>query len=91
MNRVEFAQIVSALRTYYPKEKILPTDQAMELWFRALEDLPYKYTAQTLQEWSLKNKWSPTIAEIREGAMCKMKYGQLEAIINRHLIERKED
>ena len=91
MNRAEFAQIVSAMRTYYPKEKMLPTHYAMELWFDALQDLDYKATAMTLQEWALKNKWSPTIAEIREGAMCKMKYGQLEAIINRHLIERKED
>ena len=66
MERREFAVFASALRTYYPRENILPNDHAMELWFRQLEDVPYKLAEVALQKWVATNKWSPSIAEIRE-------------------------
>lgn len=68
MNKKEFAIFVSALRTYYPKEKILPNEQAMELWFNQLQDIPYKVAEVTLNKWVATNKWSPSIADIREQA-----------------------
>lgn len=33
MTKKEFAKIAMALKTYYPKESLLPNEQAMELWF----------------------------------------------------------
>ena len=69
MERKEFALFASALRTYYPKEKLLPNEQAMELWFNQLQDLPYKLAELTLNKWVATNKWSPTIADIREQAL----------------------
>lgn len=66
MNKKEFAIFASALRTYYPKEKILPNEQAMELWFNQLQDIPYKVAEVTLNKWVATNKWSPTIADLRE-------------------------
>ena len=68
MNKKEFAIFVSALRTYYPKEKILPNEQAMQLWFNQLQDIPYKVAEVTLNKWVATNKWSPSIADIREQA-----------------------
>ena len=41
MTRKEFAIIASGIRTYYPRENILPNDQSMELWFRQLEDIGF--------------------------------------------------
>ena len=68
MDRKEFAIFASALRTYYPREKLLPNEQAMELWFKQLQDIPYKLAELTLNTWVATNKWSPSIADIREKA-----------------------
>lgn len=68
MDKKEFALFASALRTYYPKEKILPNEQAMQLWFNQLQDIPYKVAEVTLNKWVATNKWSPSIADIREQA-----------------------
>lgn len=68
MNKKEFAVFASAMRTYYPKENILPNEQALELWYRQLKDIPYNVIEVTLNKWVATNKWSPSIAEIREQA-----------------------
>ena len=66
MNRQEFALFASALRTYYSRENLLPNAQAMDLWFRALADIPYDSACVMLDKWVMLNKWSPSISEIRE-------------------------
>lgn len=68
MNKKEFALFASALRTYYPKENILPNEQALELWYKQLNDIPYQVAEVTLNKWVATNKWSPSIADIREQA-----------------------
>ena len=68
MDKQEFMLFVSALRTYYPKEKLLPNQQAIELWYQQLHDIPYKVAEVTLNKWVATNKWSPSIADIREQA-----------------------
>ena len=55
-----------ALRTYYPREQLLPNPQAMELWFRELQDIPFDVAEIALRKWVATNKWSPSIADIRE-------------------------
>lgn len=66
MNTKEFSMFAMAIRTYYPKENILPNQQAMELWYRELQDIPYDVIEAGLRQWVATNKWSPSIAEIRE-------------------------
>ena len=66
MDKKEFGLLASAIRTYYPKEQILPNQQAMELWYRELQDIPYAVAEAGLRKWVATNKWSPTIADIRE-------------------------
>lgn len=68
MNKVEFGKIAMALKTYYPKETLLPNEQAMELWFIQLCDIPYDVAKVVIAKWVATNKWSPSIAEIREMA-----------------------
>lgn len=75
MNKQEFTTFAMALRTYYPKENILPNPQAMELWFRELRDIPYKVAEASLRKWVATNKWSPSIAEIRE-LTATVQYGE---------------
>ena len=68
MDKKEFSMYAMAIRTYYPKEQILPNQQAMELWYRELQDIPYDVAEAALRQWVSTNKWSPSIAEIREMA-----------------------
>ena len=66
MDKKEFAAFAMALRTYYPKEQILPNQQAMDLWYRELCDIPFSVAEASLRKWVTMNKWSPSISEIRE-------------------------
>lgn len=68
MNKKEFATFAMALRTYYPRENVLPNDKAVELWFMQLADIPYPVAEAGLNKWVTLNKWSPSIADIREMA-----------------------
>lgn len=68
MTRKEFMNWANALKTYYPREQLLPNEAALELWYQALKDIPMQVAEATLRKWVATNKWSPTIAEIRE--MC---------------------
>ena len=66
MDKKEFATFTMALKTYYPRENLLPNQQAMELWFSQLQDIPFEVAQAGLQKWVATNKWSPSIADIRE-------------------------
>lgn len=65
MNKKEFVIFTDAMRTYYPKEKVLPNEQAMALWYDRLKDLDYQDAANALNRWADTEKWSPSIADIR--------------------------
>lgn len=64
----EFMIFTAALKTYYARENLLPNKQAVELWFEQLEDIPLHLAEMVLKQWVAINKWSPTIADIREQA-----------------------
>ena len=69
MEKKEFALFAAALKTYFPKEdKLLPNEQSLELCFRELQDIPYIVAEAALRKWVSTQKWSPSIAEIREMA-----------------------
>ena len=75
MDRKEFATFAMALKTYYPREALLPNQPAMELWYRELSDIPYNVAEAALRKWVATNKWSPSIAEIRE-ITTTIQYGE---------------
>lgn len=66
MNRAEFSRLADAIRSYYPKEKIMPTKESMELWYAELKDLDYGLAVASVRKHANSSKWSPSIAEIRE-------------------------
>lgn len=69
MTKKEFSLLALALSSYFPKEKnFLPTPEAIELWYLQLKDLDYKVAEAAVNKWAATNKWSPTIADIRETA-----------------------
>ena len=67
MDKREFSIFSMGLKTYFPKDNLLPTDNSMELWYRSLKDIPYRLAEVFLQKWVASEKWSPSIAEIRKG------------------------
>lgn len=68
MDKKEFSTWAMALRTFYPRENLLPNNQAMELWFRELQDISPQVAEAALRKWVQTNKWPPSIADIREMA-----------------------
>lgn len=68
MDKKQFALLADAIRTFYPKENILPNKEAMKLWYQELQDIPYEVAVTALRKWVSTNKWSPSIADIREVA-----------------------
>lgn len=69
MDKKEFAMFAAMIQTFYPKDNVLPTDQAMEMWYEVLKDIPFNVAQAFLNKWSMTNKWSPTIADIRQGTV----------------------
>lgn len=68
MTKEEFKLFALALKTYYPKDGLLPNNPAMDLWYAQLQDLPYEVASTALNKWVATNKWSPTIADIRSAS-----------------------
>lgn len=77
MNKKEFGLFASALKTYFPRETaLLPNNEALELWFLQLQDIPFPVAEVALNKWVATIKWSPSIADIREMA-ASIQYGDL--------------
>lgn len=74
MTKREFGLFAAAIRTYYPRENILPNEQAHDLWFRQLQDIPFPVAEAILAKWVATNKWSPSIADIRD-SMAEIQNG----------------
>lgn len=68
MTRDEFINLTKAIKTFYPRDNMLPNMEAMELWYRELSDIPYAIAEAALRKYVSTNKFSPTIADIREMA-----------------------
>lgn len=64
----EFGKLADAIKTYFPKDNMLPTVDSMELWFDMLKDLDYKSASFGLKKYVSLNKFPPAISDIREYA-----------------------
>lgn len=66
MTKQEFMKIAMAIKTYYPKDDLMPSKEALQLWYDALKDLTYEQLNTALRRHVATSKWSPSIAELRE-------------------------
>lgn len=66
MTKKEFSILASAMRTFFPKDNLLPNKEAMELWYGMLSDIPYASAEAALKKHVATSKWPPTIADIRQ-------------------------
>ena len=62
----DFGILADAIKTYFPKDNVLPTEKAMRLWYEELKDIPYDMAKIALRKYVSTNKFAPTIADIRE-------------------------
>lgn len=69
MNRTEFIKIAEVIKTFYPREGLLPTMESMDLWFEDLKDLDFAAVTIAVKKYALTNRFPPTVADIREYAV----------------------
>lgn len=69
MTASEFQAFVTAMRAFYPKEHLLPTEEIVTLWYTELADIPYEIAVTALKTHVATNEWSPSIAHIRRAAV----------------------
>ncbi len=69
MNKHEFSQIAGILKTYFPRENLLPNKQAMELWYQAIGDIDFLTAQAAVMAYVQSNKFSPSVADIRQWAV----------------------
>lgn len=64
----EFTVLADAIKTFYPKDNILATEKAMQLWYEMLKDLDYQAASVGLKKHIATSPYPPTVADIRAGA-----------------------
>jgi len=69
MNEKEFSLFMFGMRTMFPKDNIPSSPEAIKMWYDLIGDIPYDVAESFLKKWVLNNKWSPTIADIRQGVV----------------------
>lgn len=77
MNKKEFAVLAAQIKTFYPREPIMQDDIGTEAWYEMLKDIPFPVAQAAVSKWISTNKWSPTIAELRE-ICAKIQHGEQE-------------
>lgn len=68
MEKEEFRILVKAMKAVYADPKFIPDQNAYDVWFAMLGDLPYETTHAALVKFMMTSKFPPTIADIRERA-----------------------
>lgn len=66
MTRDDFKVLVKGLKAVYAQPTFIPDQDAFNMWFALLGDLPYDACAMAIKKYMLTNKFPPTVAEIRE-------------------------
>ena len=66
MTRDEFKVLVKGMKAVYAQPTFIPDQDAFNMWFALMGDLPYEVCSVATQKYMLTNKFPPTVAEIRE-------------------------
>ena len=100
MTRAEFAQIQLGICAAYPKAKMLDSDEAMEVWFKLLEDLDYKVVHNAVMEHISTSVFPPSVAEIRQKCAQRLNpivtdwgeaWGEVQRAIRKYGSYREEE
>ena len=66
MDRDEFKILVKGMKAIYSQPTFIPDQDAFNMWFMLMGDLPYEVCNVAIQKYMLTNKFPPTVAELRE-------------------------
>lgn len=69
MTYAEFAKLAANIKTYFPRDNVLPSDRAMTLWYESLKDLDADAVMTGLKKYVLTNKFPPSISDLRSYAV----------------------
>ena len=68
-NRVSFEDfkvVMKGLTTAYPQQNFIKDEYSLNLWYTALQDIPYPTLNKAATNYIMTHKFPPTIADIRE-------------------------
>lgn len=66
MTREEFKVLCKGMKAVYSQPTFLPDQDAFNMWYALLGDLPYEVLGTAIKKYMLTNKFPPTVAELRE-------------------------
>lgn len=69
MEREEFSNLVKGMKAVYSDPKFITDRDAFNVWYEMLKDIPYMICQASVHKYMATNKFPPTIADIRQGAM----------------------
>lgn len=74
MNSQEFSTIASILKKAYGSDKVMPDQEAINVWYGFLKDIDYRTMKVAVSEHIATSRFAPSISELRElaaGAMAE--------------------
>jgi len=66
MNRQEFSTIASILKKAYGSDRVMPDQEAIDVWYGFLKDVDYSVMKVAVSEYIATSKFPPAISELRE-------------------------
>ena len=74
MTKEQWALLVKVLKSAYPQYTNFLADQySLELWYRALKDIPYEALNLAVQQQIMVSRYPPSIADLRASISPKTK------------------
>lgn len=68
MTAKEFEKISKGITTAFPWANLFPSQEAVEIWYRKLGDIPYDIMVAVVNRWIETKTTPPTIAALRQEA-----------------------
>lgn len=68
MTAKQFEKISKGITTAFPWANLFPSQEAVEIWYRKLGDIPYDVMTAVVNRWIETKTSPPTIADIRQEA-----------------------
>jgi hypothetical protein len=65
MEREEFKILVKGMKAVYAQPTFIPDQDAFNIWFGMLQDIPYDVATNAVQKYMMTKTFPPTIADIR--------------------------
>lgn len=66
MEKNEFKTLVKAMKAVYTDVKFIPDNDAFNVWYELLKDIPYEICNMAIQKYMMTKTFNPTIADIRQ-------------------------